>query len=145
MHPLTERSVLFDQVGILHRITLDTLDFVVEGHNNTTVHPSLDSAKTSRISFCLRSDSAMPIFLSLSTGRAVSSTLVASSVEMRDLTTVEINLDHHSKDVLQKLGKWLETLVSLASLNLRGSLQNTDDFIRGLDPIITLSCSFGFV
>ena len=54
----------------------------------------------------------------ISTGRAVSITLVASSVEMRDLTTVEINLDHHSKDVLQKLGKWLETLVSLASLNL---------------------------
>jgi len=69
-------------------------------------------------------------------------TIIASFLETRSLTTLEINLGGYPNDVLYQLGKWFEALVSLTSLNLRGPLRSIHHCIRDLNPITSIS-SFG--
>ena len=60
----------------------------------------------------------------------------------RNLTNLDINVNHFSDNILQKVEKQFERLVSLTSLTLRGALNTIHKCIHGLDPIASIS-SFG--
>jgi len=67
---------------------------------------------------------------------------ITTSFLTRNLTNLDINVDHFPENVLQQLRKGLESLVSLTSLSLRGSLDTIHKFIRDLKPVASIS-SFG--
>lgn len=60
----------------------------------------------------------------------------------RNLTNLDINVNHFPGNILRQLGKGFETLAFLTSLSLHGSLSNIYKCICDLNPIASIS-SFG--
>ena len=60
----------------------------------------------------------------------------------RNLTNLDINVNHFPDNILQETGKQFEHLESLTSLTLRGALNTIHQCIHGLNPIASIS-SFG--
>jgi len=60
----------------------------------------------------------------------------------RNLTNLDIDVNHFPDNILQEAGKKFERLVSLTSLKLRGELDTIHKCIRDLNPIASIS-SFG--
>lgn len=57
---------------------------------------------------------------------------------LRNLATLDLDVECLRDEILQKLGKWFETLVSLTSLTLRGNLENIHKCIHDLNPITSI-------